>query len=171
MKIIFYSLLSIISFFLVKEPDNNNNCLDYPQKIIDLKATDIYDSARWVIYNWLGSKKLDDIYYGQMELKYKNVQISNDTIVIHFNFYSIDNSSTNKNELLEVTKTSVTINRSTKKCIWAFNYPFEDFSSNLSTGDKLLESAASINTINFLKTKSKINSCFLELARLRKLLE
>jgi len=170
MKLILFTLFPIFTLFFSKTI-NANNCFDYPQKITELNSSDIYDSARWVLFNWLGSKKLDEVYYGQMELKYENVHVNNDTMIIFFNFYATDSISENKNKLTRVANASVTIKQSTKKCIWAFNYPFEDFSSHLSTGDKRLESSPSTTTINFLKSENKINDCFLELARRKELLE
>lgn len=170
MKLIVYSIIPIIALTFSKKI-TSHDCFEYPQKISELKSSDLYDSARWVLFNWLGSKKLNGVYYGQMELKYKNVLSRKDTMVIFFEFYATDSSSKDKNKLALVANTRVSIKQSTKKCFWAFHYPFEGFSSNLSTGDKRLESYPTSETINFLKSQNNINHCFLELARKKNLLE
>lgn len=166
MKILYYLCFPLFTLFTA-DISNSSNCFEYPQKIVELNSTDIYDSARWVLYNWLGAKKLDGVYYGQMELKYNNVVVSNDTMLIIFNFYATDFSSKDLSKQSLVANASVTIQKTTKKCIWAFNYPFEDFSSHLETGDKMLESAPTAETINFLENRTKVNNCFLELAKRR----
>ena len=63
-----------------------NECSDYPPRIKDLKSEDLYDSARWILFNWQGPKKLEGIYYGEMELRYKDVVSKNDSIEIFFIF-------------------------------------------------------------------------------------
>ncbi len=161
-------LFIFFSFFLffVGMTKRSNECFDYPQEIEKLNCRDIYDNSRWILFNWLGAKKLDDIYYGQMELRYKAIASENDTTVIFFNFYALTTNSTKKNKLELVANARVAFKQSTKKCIWTFLYPFEDFSDGLKLGDKRLELTPIDTTSKFLIARKKIiNNCFIELAK------
>ena len=124
------------------------------------------------MFNWLGPKKLDEVYYGQMELRYKDVLSKNDTIEIFFQFYVDDTSDVEKANSILVARASVAFRRQTKKRLWAFVYPFESWSDGLESGDKLLESPASDTAIQFMKSHTNIlNSCYLLLAKKEKILD
>jgi hypothetical protein len=165
---IFFSL----SFNTFCKTDNTSDCFEYPTKIQKLKSIDIYDNARWILFNWLGAKKLDGIYYGQMVLEYKDVISRNDTMVIFFNFYESNKSAKKKKELTLVANARVAFKQSTKQCIWTFLYPFEDFSDGLRSGDKRLQILLSDITSKFIKEQNNIiNVCYLELARRKKLID
>jgi len=141
---------------------DNLECFDYPSRIDDLHSRDLYDSARWILFNWLGPKKLDGIYYGQMELRFNSVLSKNNTIEIFFQFYTLDSSSVEKAKSFAVANAGVAFRRDTRKRLGAFVYPFEDFSDGLKSGDKLLESPPSDTAIQFLKSHRNIlNSCYL----------
>jgi len=101
-----------------------------------------------------------------MELRYKDLLSRNDTIEIFFQFYASDPSSMDKKKSVLVSRTSVAFKQDTKKRLWAFHYPYEDFSTGLESGDQLLESPLSDTAIQFLKSHSNIiNDCYLQLAK------
>jgi hypothetical protein len=146
--------------------------MDYPSSITNLNSQELYDTARWILFNWYGPKKIDDIYYGQMELRYKDVFSRNDTIEIFFQFYSLDTSSLDKSTSRLVARASVAFRLQSKRRLWAFVYPYESWSAGLESGDKLLESPLSDTAINFMRSHRNIlNSCYLMLAKKGKVIE
>lgn len=171
MRLMFFSffLLSINTYGQTSKP---KDCFNYPRKISKLKLQDNYNDARWILFNWLGAETLDDIYYGQMELVYENAIKKNDTIDIYFGFYTLDTAKAKKNQLTLVAKATVAFKQSTKQCFWAFLYPFMAPSRGLTSGNSLLEGQLTETTSNLLKfERTKINNCFLELARQKKIIE
>jgi len=169
--------LMCFAFFMLSistygQTNKSNDCFNYPRKIVKLNSRENYDNARWILFNWLGAEQLDEIYYGQMELVYKDVISRNDTTLIHFGFYVRDITKAKKDQLTLVAKATVGFKQSTKKCFWAFLYPFIAPSTGLTSGDSLLEAQLTDTTSNFLKQeKSIINKCFLELARKKKIID
>jgi hypothetical protein len=165
-------LLVLVFLYFSEEKSDKDTCFDYPQRINEPSSRDFYDSARWILYNWLGPKKIDGIYYGQMELRFRDVLSRNDTIEIFFQFYAPDSLSAEKKKSTLVARASVAFRQDTKKRLWAFVYPFEDFSDGLEPGDKYLESPPSDTAIKFLKLRKYIiNDCYLQLARKRLVLD
>jgi hypothetical protein len=157
----------LVLFFVYFYEDNRgkDTCFDYPERINELSSRDFYDSARWILFNWLGPKKIDGIYYGQMELRYRHVLSRNDTTEIFFQFYTPDTLSVAKQNSTLVARASVAFRQDTKIRLWALVYPLEDFSDELEPGDKILESPLSDTAIKFLKLhKYIINDCYLQLA-------
>ena len=169
--------LMFFVFFLLStnsygQTNKSNDCFNYPRKISKFKLQDNYNDARWILFNWLGTKTLDDIYYGQMELIYKDAVSRNDTTDIYFGFYVLDTTKAKKNQLTLVAKATVAFKQSTKQCFWAFLYPFIAPSTGLTSGNSLLDGQLTETTSNFLKLeKSKINKCFLELAKRKKMID
>lgn len=167
-------LYPLFIFFLscsVKRNDNSD-CFNYPSRISDLHSQNLYDSARWVLFNWLGPKKLDEVYYGHMELRFKDVLSKNDTIEIFFQFYDPYSSSVEKTPSNPVARASVAFRSDTKKRLWAYVYPFEYFSDDLESGNKLLEFPLSDTAIKFIQSqKNSLNDCYLQLVKKQKLLD
>lgn len=71
----------------------NANCFTYPSEIDSLRMQDLYDSARWYIYtrycDVLYKPKSDSLLsrpFGELELKFDNLFIKNDTAAFIFNF-------------------------------------------------------------------------------------
>jgi hypothetical protein len=71
----------------------SDNCHIYPPAIDSLHVQDLYDSARWIIYtrycDVLYEPKTDtllSVAFGELELKFDNVDIKNDTLALFFNF-------------------------------------------------------------------------------------
>jgi hypothetical protein len=161
-------LLGLLILIFVYCSDDNrgkDTCFDYPERINELGSRELYDSARWILFNWLGPKKIDGIYYGQMELRYRHVLSRNDTTEIFFQFYRPDTLSVGKKNSTLVARANVAFRQDTKSRLWALVYPFEDFSDDLGPGDKSLESPLSDTAIKFLKLhKDVINDCYLQLA-------
>jgi hypothetical protein len=124
------------------------------------------------LFNWLGPKKLEGVYYGQMELRYREVLSKNDTTVIFFQFYAPDTSSVEKANLILAAHARVAFRTTTKKSLWAFVYPLEDFSAGLRPGDKRLETPPSDTAIKFLNShRSIIDDCYLQLAKKKQILD
>jgi hypothetical protein len=165
------------AFFLLStnsygQTNKSNDCFNYPRKISKLKLQDNYNNSRWILFNWLGAETLDDIYYGQMELIYKDAVSRNDTTEIYFGFYDLDTTKAKKNQLTLVAKATVAFKQSTKQFILAYLYPFIAPSRGLRSGNSLLEGQLTETTSNFLKLeKNKINKCFLELAKKKKIID
>jgi hypothetical protein len=155
MRNLFYLLILFLVSCSDKSSDKNE-CFVYPSKIDDLDSRDLYDNARWILFNWLGPQKLDEVYYGQMELRFRSVLSKNDTIEIFFLFCAPDSSSMEKTKPIPVARASVAFRHDTKKRLWAYVYPFEDFSDSLESGDELLEAPPSDTAINFMKSHRNI---------------
>ena len=165
-------LMVLIFVYFSEENRDKDPCFDYPGRINELSSRDFYDSARWILFNWLGPKKIDGVYYGQMELRYRHVLSRNDTIEIFFQFYAPDSLSVEKKKSTLVARASVAFRQDTKKRLWALVYPFEYFSDGLEPGDKFLESPPSDTAIRFLRLhKYIINDCYLQLAKKRQVLD
>jgi hypothetical protein len=65
----------------------------YPQQIIDLQMKDVYDSAMWYLYTFncdvLYKPKNDTLIskpFSELELKFTNLFITNDTLILGFDF-------------------------------------------------------------------------------------
>ena len=169
-----YLLYISVMFFVMSAEDRSDKdgCFDYPKRIDELNSRDLYDSARWILFNWLGPKELDGVYYGQMELRYKNVLSRNDTMEIFFQFYGPDTSSMKKTTSNLIARASVAFRQNTKKRLWAFVYPLEGFSADIESGDKFLEFPPSDTAIKFLKSRRNIiNECYLQFARKKQILD
>lgn len=72
---------------------NNDKCHVYPSTIDSLHLQDLYDSARWYIYTQycdvLYKPKSDSLLskpFGELELRFDNLVIKNDTANLIFNF-------------------------------------------------------------------------------------
>lgn len=70
-----------------------DKCFTYPREIDSLHLQDLYDSARWYIYtrycDVLYKPKSDSVLsksFGELELKFDNMLIKNDTAALIFNF-------------------------------------------------------------------------------------
>jgi hypothetical protein len=162
----------ILSLSTYGQTNKSNDCFNYPRKIDKLNSRENYNNARWILFNWLGAEQLNEIYYGQMELVYKDIISRNDTTLIHFGFYERDITKAKKKQLTLVAKATVGFKKSTKKYFWAFLYPFIAPSRGLEFGDSLLGLQLTDTTSNFLKTQRNIiNKCFLELARKKQIIE
>jgi len=164
--------LILISLSSYGQYNNSTDCFSYPAKVVKFDLRDNYDNARWILFNWLGAETLDDVYYGQMELIYKDVIHRNDTVFIDFGFYESDKSLKSKKKLKLVAKTTVAFRQRTNECIWAFVYPFIAPSRGLNFGDNLLEMRLTDTTHNYLKAQRNIiNECFVELALKKKIID
>lgn len=164
-------LLVLVFMFFSEENRDTDGCFEYPRSINDPASRDLYDTTRWIIYNWLGPKKIDGSYYGRMELRFSRVLSRNDTIEVFFQFYAPDSTSARKRSTL-VAHASVAFRQHTKDRLWAYVYPLEDFSDELGPGDERLESPPSDAAIKFLKLqKYNISDCYLQLAQRLKILD
>lgn len=162
---LFLSCLAIFWFISCQTSENHSSCEYYPSKIKKLNAEDLYDSARWTLYTWLGTRKEYDYYYGQMDLHFTNVVSRNDTLTIYFQFRLPDTLSSKQLRSEAVANVYVAFRTDTKKKFWAFVYPFENFSENLEPGDKELDSPPSAEAMSFIKShRDSLNSCYRELA-------
>jgi hypothetical protein len=164
----------IFSLFISCSDKNTENmeCFNYPSQINELHSVDLYDSARWILFNWLGPKKLDEVYYGQMDLRFKTALAKNDTIEIFFEYYAPDSSTVEKGKSMLAARASVGFSHASKKRLWAFVYPFEDFSDGLEAGDKRLQLPPSDTAIQFIKSHKRIlNNCYLQFARDKKIID
>jgi hypothetical protein len=144
---------------------SKSKCFHYPSKIEDLNARNLYDTARWILFNWLSDKKEDNYYYGQMELRFKDVFIRNDSLEIFFLVYPPDSLTSTDKKSHPVARASVAFRKDTKERLWAFVYPFNDFSDGLEHGDKELDFPPSDKAIQFIKKhRDSLNNCYHELA-------
>ena len=162
-----FLLASCFSCF--RESRTKFECFHYPSQIDSLKARDLYDSARWVIYTWLGDRKLDEYYYSEMELHYKWFFYKNDTLVLFFRFYNPKSLSLTE-KMRGVANARVAFSMNTRKKLWAFS--IDDFSDALKSGDPELDSPPSPRALHFIQThKDSLNCCFRELALKMKIIQ
>lgn len=151
--------------------NESNDCFNYPAKVKELKCEEVYDNARFILYNWLGSDDLSGVKYGQMELRYKNILTKEDSVAVFLNFYARDTAS-KSDSLSIVANGRVVLLKSANKAISAFIYPFANFSDDLDEGDPRLGIKLTDATSKFLKTgNNKVNDCFIQLVRKRDLIE
>jgi hypothetical protein len=144
---------------------DKSQCFHYPSQIEKLNADDFYDTARWILFNWLSDKKDDKYSYGQMELRFKSVLVRNDSLEIFFLFYPPDSMTSNSTNQNPVARASVAFRKDTKEKLWAFFYPYNNFSDDLSPGNKELDSPPSDKAIQYIKLhRDSLNNCYRELA-------
>lgn len=167
-------LVCLAIFWLIscQTSESHISCEYYPSKIKKMDVQDLYDSARWTLYTWLATRNDYDYYYGQMDLHFTNVVYKNDTLIMYFQFRLPDTLSSKKLRSEPVAEAYVTFRTDTKKKVWAFVYPFNNFSENLEPGDKELDSPPSAEAVSFIKShRDSLNSCYRELALKMKIID
>ncbi len=164
-------ILTIVTLSYCQTNSDKSNCFNYPSQINDLKIGDLYDTARWVLYNWLSDRKEGECYYGQMKLIFKSALLRNDSLEIFFNFYHPDTIPSTGQNSNAFAWGSVAFKMDTKKRLWAFFYPFENFSDGLESGDKQLDYPPSDKALRFIKShRDSLNVCYLALAEKLKII-
>ena len=168
----FILFISVVFIFSCNQKNGDKSaCFHYPPQIENLNARDLYDTARWILFNWLSDKKEDEYYYGQMELRFKSVFVRNDSLEIFFLFYPPDSLTSTGAKSNAIARASVAFRKDTKKRLWAFVYPFNNFSDGLEPGNKELDSPPSEKAIHFIKShRGSLNVCYHELAAKLKIL-
>lgn len=163
-----------------KEIENihNNGSIDYPQQVNDLGVKGLYDSAKWYIYTWycdvLYMPKSDSTVnkpFGELELRFDNLVLKHDTLVLNFNFMDMEQPilSSMMRQHRELM-TGVGFDTTTKKKIYML-------SSNANVTYKnnpynRYENPLQPEVIAFIKNnKNKLNPWFKEEARRRKLID
>lgn len=119
----FILIISTVVIFSCNQINGGKSeCFHYPSKIENLNARDLYDTARWILFNWLSGKKGDEYYYGQMELRFKSVLVRNDSLEIFFLFYPPDSLDSTNARSNPVARASVAFRKDTKEKLWAFTH-------------------------------------------------
>lgn len=156
------------------EIENNSidNCFTYPSRIDSLKVTDLYDSARWFLYTYhcdqFYKSKKDSSFnksFGELELKFNNIFIKNDTAEFFFDF--IDNGEPILLSMMRVYKPLVNgvgfdVNKREKIYMIASNISF----SNKGNPKNKYVNPLQPEVLNYIKSNwNKLNECFRALAK------
>ncbi len=129
---------------------------------------DLYDSARWYLYTWLGDRDYNDHYTAEFELRYNSFYSTNDSIELFFHLYMPEGMVQPGSKAKRVSRCSMAFNFKTKKKLWGWD--INGFSSALNPGDTRFDNARSEEVVRFIKTqRQKLNPCFLELAKKMKI--
>ena len=145
-------------------------CFDYPPQIDSLQVQDLYDSARWYLYTWLGERQDDNYYWGELEMRYNSFFLRNDSLEIFFDLYLPESFRNADNKSRRVSDPSFAFDIKTRKKLWGWN--INGFSSGIYPGDISFDNPRSPEVLDFINAhKDKLNPCFLELAKKLKVLE
>lgn len=149
----------------------SENCFDYPIEIDTLHMKDLYDSARWYVFTRCcdipyKSKKDSSLnkQFGELELKYGNLLVKHDTVLINFNFiddgHPILPSMTRDNRQLA---TGMGFNINTKKKIFIISTNM--FISYKNNPSDRYENPMQPEVIKYINVNwDRLNNCFKELA-------
>ena len=171
MRLIVFILITFV-FSCNRNDTKTSECSNYPARVQELEVCNLYDTAQWVLYNWLCDRNENKYYYSQMELRFKGIFAKNDSIGIFFLFYSPDTLSKTNLKPKAVAEASVAFQKSSKKKLWAFVYPFNNFSESLEQGKKELDSPPSDKALQFIKLhRDSLNHRYRELAIKLKILK
>jgi hypothetical protein len=151
----------------------SNMCSSYPYAIDSLNLRDLYDSAKWYIYTMYCDKiycpnddTLLQYYFGELDLKYSNLSVKSDTVIINYDF--IDNKgqvilpSMMKNYKQLITGVGFSIRNKVK----IFMESPSGFSVVMKGGEgNRYENPLQPEVVSYIKSNwSKLNECFKELA-------
>lgn len=157
---------------LKEKRSEGNNCFAYPSEVDSLHVKDLYDSARWYVYTYycdeLYKPKSDSLLnkpFGELELRFDNLVIKNDTAALIFNF--MDNGHPILPSMMRDYRqlaTGVGFDIKTRKKIYII-------SSNTSITHKgnpksRYENPLQPEVLSYIKKNwEKLNGCFRELAK------
>ncbi len=144
--------------------ESGNECFKYPTQIDSLQVRDLYDSARWYLYTWLGDREYLGHYMGELEMQYNSFFASNDSLEIFFTLHLTTSLAKPNERIGNISKCSMGFNLKTRRKLWGWD--INGFSSELLAGDIRFDNPRSSEVVSFIKThKEKLNRCFLELAK------
>ncbi|MBS1927294.1 MAG: hypothetical protein IT254_03975 [Chitinophagaceae bacterium] len=154
----------------------NNKCFVYPSEVDSLHLQDLYDSARWYIYATYCDKlyqpkdnMLPKYYFGQLELRFSDLVIKGDTVIINYDFFD-NNGNLILPSIMKTFKqlvTGVGFNMKNRKKI------FMESSSGFSVvtvggEDNRYENPLQPKVLAYIKSNwDKLNDCFREIAELK----
>lgn len=150
----------------------------YPLQVENAGIKELYDSAKWYLYTW----NCDELYkpksnsslskpFGELELRFDNLVIRNDTLILVFNF--IDKEQSILPSMMKDYKqlvTGVGYDTRTKKKIFML-------SSNVTITNKGNPQSRYENPLQpevkayIKKNRDKLNSWFREEAKRRKIID
>lgn len=149
----------------------NDKCFMYPSIVDSLHLQDLFDSSRWYIYtdhcDILYLPKSDSLIkksFGEIELKFDDLIIKNDTVTFGFNFMDkgraiIPGMTRNDQQLA----TGVGFNLKTRKKIFIVSSNVTITFKNNPTSR--YENPLQPEVIKYIKDNwDKLNDCFRELA-------
>jgi hypothetical protein len=173
MKLIQWCLCLLFFFNVVacsKKGSPEAECFEYPEQIDSLGITDLYDTARWYLYTWLGDAKHTNRFNGEMDLNYKEFFLRNDSIELFFELFEPYHLAERKGDPHRISKCSFVFDLKIRKKLWGFD--INGFSHSLDPGDERFENPHTPEVVTFIYLKKDIlNPCFRELAKRLKVIE
>lgn len=154
-------------------PTEMNRCFSYPSSIDSLQLRDLYDSARWYVYTWHCDEyyrpKKDiskSITFGELPLRFNNMDSKGDTVEISFDFidehesYPILPSTTRDTKELN---TGVGFNVKIRNKIYMLSP--SGYSYTIKGGTNRYENPLQPEVLAYIKNNwDKLDDCFRKLA-------
>jgi hypothetical protein len=166
----FFSIVSLSCINKKKDTEKETSkCFSYPVIIDSLHFEHFYDSARWYIYTWNCDKKFiprkqngSIKTFGELDLRFNKLTITNDTMKILFNFYNgaeMVYPGNTKDNVLFASGVLFDLRKKTKIDLVGF----EGYSFNEVGGSNRYENPLNGEVIAYFNKHTNINPCFIAL--------
>jgi hypothetical protein len=159
---------------------DKTDCFKYPKSIDSLNLRDMYDSARWYVFTWhcdeYYKSKMDTsqfITFGELPLKFRELNLRGDTVDIVFDFIDKNENSPILPSMTRDTKelsTGVGFSMKTKAKLYMLS--LSGYTSVIKGGANRYENPLQPDVLKFIRCNwDRLDECFRRLAEHKRVKE